>query len=445
MASHKSNFQCIKCQQSFSSEEEIQLHVASHMLTEGTQHECRLCGATFQSPARLQTHLITHSLPDHDMTCYVCSKTFASAQEIQVHALEHGSAYKQHTCDHCELKFFFSAELDNHRLISGHGSKSSSPLSMSQSTLQQASPVLSASLISSSASMSMASIASLLSASPLTSSQEVVASALAQVNRNHSEPLLAQELSTQLMSDLHDTKPPGLLSESSGHPNGQPVSSSSPGLECPECHKHFSTGTALANHRKTHAKAWGQGGQVSGALGVRCSLCPASFPSALLMQQHFFSAHGLREEEGRKRKKTFPCMMCDKECSTLSALQNHILSHRTQPRAGSSLPCEVCKKTFTSQRYLNLHMRVHMKKKTDDSFVREVQGSEMREAGDLRGQPELTCPVCSVTFSLPHHMEAHLNTHQELFTTNGSTDMTEIPHDDQTSSHASANGYGSCG
>ena len=36
-------YQCIKCQMSFSSEDEIQSHVQTHLLNEGSSHECHLC------------------------------------------------------------------------------------------------------------------------------------------------------------------------------------------------------------------------------------------------------------------------------------------------------------------------------------------------------------------------------------------------------------------
>ena len=201
MATHKANFQCIKCQQSFSTEYEIQLHVASHMLTEGTRHECRLCGAFFDSPGKLQTHLIQHSFLGSEIVCFVCDKTFESPQEIQVHALEHSSAYKKFACTICPQKFFFSAEFDNHKLIYGH---------------------------------------------------------------EHSEAHMPKDKENSQL--------------------------------------------------------------------INCSLCLETFDSATAMQQHFFAVHSDSDSDHNKKKKLYKCIMCERECSTLSALQNHILSHRTGAR-----------------------------------------------------------------------------------------------------------------
>ncbi|XP_005096459.2 zinc finger protein 423 [Aplysia californica] len=416
MLTHKANFQCIKCQQSFSTEYEIQLHVASHMLTEGTQHECRLCGALFDSPGRLQTHLIQHSFVGRDIVCFVCNKTFESPQEIQVHALEHNASFKKFACSHCSQKFFFSAEYENHKLIYGHGAD---PFS----SMHQASPLLSASLLSSSAAMSMASLASFLSSSsPLTKAQELSPS-LSLTNK-------------RLLERFQDVKAYDLSKKSGHSPSASkrqdpllvPSLTAAPAsLECPECHKYFSTGTALANHRKTHLKK-------DGSPAIRCSLCSETFNSALAMQQHFFTVHSSAEEH--RKKKSFKCMMCDKECSTLSALQNHILSHR----AGSSLPCDICKKTFTSQRYLNLHMRVHKqgdKKKLDDKNGAEDKMHVEKELSvpEVEGRGDLNCPVCGENFASTQEIESHLKTHKEVYTTSGSADFIDSSGEDQTVSH----------
>ncbi|CAL1541089.1 unnamed protein product [Lymnaea stagnalis] len=414
MQTHKASFQCIKCQQSFSSEYEIQLHVTSHMLTEGTQHECRLCGALFDSPARLQTHLIQHSFIGKDIVCFVCNKIFESPQEIQVHALEHGASFRKYGCSLCSQKFFFTAELDNHKLIYNHGmvTPSANPSSLSPS---------SGSLFASSAALSAATLASFLSSSPLMKSAEM-SSASASTNKKLLENFsLPTHPSGYDFGNLANSK----IQETLTVPT-VPASTASSGLQCPECLKYFSTGTALANHRKTH---WKKDGNNS----IRCSLCAQTFTTAMAMQQHFFTVHSNKEDEQR-RKKSFKCMMCEKECSTLSALQNHILSHRT----GSSLPCSVCKKTFTSQRYLNLHMRIHTDKKSSEKAVNSQNLREARSEGDkLSQESDLLCPVCGQNFSSTQDIDEHIKTHEEVFTTLGtsheSMEFTEQVHDEQES------------
>lgn len=248
----QASFQCIKCQQSFSSEYEIQLHVTSHMLNEGTQHECRLCGVVCDSPARLQTHLIQHSFAGKEIVCFVCNKVFESPQEIQVHALEHGASFRKYGCPQCSQKFFFPAELDNHKLIYNHGTVSPSINTPSLSPSSSA-------FFSSSAAFSMATLASFLSTSALIKPQDVTSSSLALANKklyeNFSLPPLTSGYDLPTSSGAAAKGQETLTVPSSSTMPSVPSSSTMPsGLQCPECLKYFSTGTALANHRKTHWK-----------------------------------------------------------------------------------------------------------------------------------------------------------------------------------------------
>ena len=111
------SYQCIKCQESFASESEIETHVASHLLHEGSCHECHLCRANFDTPLKLQCHLIEHTFEGcGSFTCYMCSSVFTTAARLQQHMVEHGLSARPYDCHHCHLRFFFRAELENHIL-----------------------------------------------------------------------------------------------------------------------------------------------------------------------------------------------------------------------------------------------------------------------------------------------------------------------------------------
>lgn len=117
MALHKKTFQCIKCQESFETEYEIQVHVASHMLQEGNLHECRICNHSFASPAKLQCHLIEHTFEGSEMKCYICNSLFNEPADIQRHVLTHGTSARRYCCSQCNQTFFFSAEMQNHLYV----------------------------------------------------------------------------------------------------------------------------------------------------------------------------------------------------------------------------------------------------------------------------------------------------------------------------------------
>jgi len=116
-------FQCIKCQRSFSSEDEVRQHVATHVLHDGNVHRCLLCDdMTFDSPARLQAHLISDHDPAGvaDAVCDICGLTMSGPVAARQHSLQHCPTDWKHACSRCTLRFFFVAELRNHQLVERH-------------------------------------------------------------------------------------------------------------------------------------------------------------------------------------------------------------------------------------------------------------------------------------------------------------------------------------
>uniref|UniRef100_A0A672YZS7 Zinc finger protein 423 n=1 Tax=Sphaeramia orbicularis TaxID=375764 RepID=A0A672YZS7_9TELE len=127
-APKKKTYQCIKCQMTFETEREIQIHVANHMIgkpaqtpsCEGINHECKLCNQMFDSPAKLLCHLIEHSFEGMGGTfkCPVCFTVFVQANKLQQHIFAvHGQEDKIYDCSQCPQKFFFQTELQVGRLI----------------------------------------------------------------------------------------------------------------------------------------------------------------------------------------------------------------------------------------------------------------------------------------------------------------------------------------
>ncbi|XP_043562869.1 zinc finger protein 423 isoform X1 [Chiloscyllium plagiosum] len=113
-APRKKTYQCIKCQMTFETEREIQIHVANHMIEEGINHECKLCNQMFDSPAKLLCHLIEHSFEGMGGTfkCPVCFTVFVQANKLQQHIFAvHGQEDKIYDCSQCPQKFFFQTEL----------------------------------------------------------------------------------------------------------------------------------------------------------------------------------------------------------------------------------------------------------------------------------------------------------------------------------------------
>lgn len=117
---HLKPYECIKCQKSFATEEEIHSHIATHVIEDGVFHQCGLCVQYFDSPSKLQCHLIEHSFAGcQEFQCYLCNLVFSLAAPLMQHMLKaHSFDERPYDCANadCRQKFFFRAELDNHML-----------------------------------------------------------------------------------------------------------------------------------------------------------------------------------------------------------------------------------------------------------------------------------------------------------------------------------------
>lgn len=108
-------FQCIKCQKSCATENEIKLHILTFHRNE-TSHRCYLCVAVFNTPAKLQAHLIDHNFSfSNSLACSKCDFQTSNSAELLSHcSTKHNVASKPFFCPLCGQRFFFETELLNH-------------------------------------------------------------------------------------------------------------------------------------------------------------------------------------------------------------------------------------------------------------------------------------------------------------------------------------------
>jgi len=224
-------FQCIKCQQSFASEDDVRAHVATHVLQDGSVHRCQLCSGdvSFDSPARLQAHIVAeHELVGvTEALCDVCGLTMSGPVAARQHAFEHGPTAWKHACRRCPLKFFFAAELRNHQLVEGHDDTSPR-----QPASRQSSDSVDDQLRCTTCSRTFSGYASLCS------------------HRRVHENNKAASLNVPL--DCTSGQP-----ERSGSAPSQCVTASSEprgtSLQCPECSRQFPSLSSLQGHMRVHS------------------------------------------------------------------------------------------------------------------------------------------------------------------------------------------------
>lgn len=111
------SYECISCQISFGTEQEVRSHVESAHSIDDSQ-KCHLCQETYDTPLKLQCHLIEHTFAGcPTFACYLCGAVFTASTGLQRHMITHGPNSKPYDCNKCHLKFYFRSELDNHAFI----------------------------------------------------------------------------------------------------------------------------------------------------------------------------------------------------------------------------------------------------------------------------------------------------------------------------------------
>ena len=239
-SSSSRTFQCIKCQQSFGSEQEVRLHVATHVLQDGNVHRCRLCSGgdvIFDSPARLQAHVVAeHELAGvSEAVCEICGLAMSGSAAARQHALEHGPTAWKHACRRCPLRFFFAAELLNHQLVEGHGVTSPGHPASQPSTGS-----VDEQLRCSDCSRTFSGYASLCShrrvheKNTVTPGVNVPLDCTATAQRERSGSAPSQYVSPAVNVDTRS----------------EPAGSS---LQCPECSRQFPSLSSLQGHMRVHS------------------------------------------------------------------------------------------------------------------------------------------------------------------------------------------------
>jgi len=154
----------------------------------------------------------------------------------------------------------------------------------------------------------------------------------------------------------------------------------------------------------------------------KCSRCGSEFPSPVALKSHVITAHlnlhkdtkylewetlGLAGGGGEKAKPLnghLECQICQTECQTSKALQEHLLTHLSKNQTQKKFPqkrrrsrdpdkpletfqCEKCLKVFKRREKLKLHMKVH----------------------SGLGKP-YSCEICGKRFAWVDNVKKHIDT-----------------------------------
>ncbi|XP_034753270.1 zinc finger protein 484-like [Etheostoma cragini] len=157
-----------------------------------------------------------------------------------------------------------------------------------------------------------------------------------------------------------------------------------------------------------------------------CYLCNKSFASNHHLKNHAFRIHSIGADVHRKSTESLNvhlnthkgskcCGVCGKQCTSTTALTEHMASH-----AGVKLHrCHVCGKECSRKGDLKIHMRIHTGEKPfccthcDKGFTHS--GHLKKHMRSHTGERPHRCDICGKGFLQKAHLKYHLGTHAQKY------------------------------
>lgn len=168
---------------------------------------------------------------------------------------------------------------------------------------------------------------------------------------------------------------------------------------CGKCGKMFSNIFALSGHvDMTHTEYFDGIGDK-----YKCKLCSFEATTRKIILQHINANH--------LHISTFLCDVCGKTFSSEKCLRAHILIHTDI----KSYLCQICSKAFKMQSALRAHIKTHNQEK---QFVCDECGKTFKKISTLREHKKchssgltFNCYICEKQFMTKSNLKSHMKSH----------------------------------
>ncbi|KAM5131908.1 zinc finger protein 574-like [Mantella aurantiaca] len=303
-------FSCSVCSKSFNAQANLLRHKLTH--TGEKPHKCQLCGKAFSQSSTLQQHLVVHS-QTYPYKCTECGLSFHRPYRLLMHQYHHTGEYP-YKCQVCGLSFLLKRLLEVHEL----GHRGEEPFRCVDCGANYP------------------------------SSQRLKDH---RCNRTGGEPgdrlecpVCGKKVYSDNQLNAHVSSQHTGTRNASGCQvkNKQPLPAKSKlkvgprYLECPDCHKSFSTETSLHVHRRIH----------TGERPYPCQVCGKAFRQSTHLKDH------VRIHTGEK---PFKCDVCGKAFTIAVRLTEHKRIHTGErPHV-----CPECGRAYRSFSNLWKHRKLH--------------------------------------------------------------------------------------
>ncbi|KAK3920498.1 Oocyte zinc finger protein [Frankliniella fusca] len=306
---------CEVCYKIFANESEKDLHRFQHTLTE----KCKWCLVSFPCKFLLSAHLPQCLYLKKQHNCAICGCHFTSSHIMQLHSLRHS----QKTCDLCCTKLYEDANIsgDYHEIAYVKHLRAKH----SDEEIQNV----------------------LLGLKKQDEEEEILDKLfMNQIQANISELndiQLTADTNVPLEENCLKNSNMPLLKDGQNLKDDTNLISLDTIFQCSECSKNFDSKKKLMIHALDHQTPF------------FCDICKVAFQHRRSFKKHMRS-HGVKIKPGLTRYK---CMQCSVNCSTLSGLRTHVLTHTEhKPHL-----CDKCGITFRRLQALRMHeITIHHEK-----------------------------------------------------------------------------------
>ncbi|XP_018410295.1 PREDICTED: zinc finger protein 574-like [Nanorana parkeri] len=303
-------FSCNVCSKSFNAQANLLRHKLTH--TGEKPHKCQLCGKAFSQSSTLQQHLVVHS-QTYPYKCTECGVSFHRPYRLLMHQYHHTGEYP-YKCQVCGLSFLLKRLLEVHEL----GHRGEEPFRCVDCGANYPS------------SQRLKDHRCNRTGSGAGDKLECPVCG----KKVNSDARLNAHVSAQHTGSRNAT---GCLAKVKQPPPAQSKPKvGSRSLECPDCHKTFSTETSLQVHRRIH----------TGERPYPCQICGKAFRQSTHLKDH------IRLHTGEK---PFKCDVCGKAFTIAVRLAEHKRIHTGErPHA-----CSECGRAYRSFSNLWKHRKLH--------------------------------------------------------------------------------------
>lgn len=167
--------------------------------------------------------------------------------------------------------------------------------------------------------------------------------------------------------------------------------------QCKVCEKRFTRQTHVKRHMMTH----------SNIKPYKCGHCDKCFSRSDHLQKHNVLHMATR---------AYTCELCpNRVFSRPESLKNHMKRHTAEPKAKNFM-CEKCKRTFSSQKYLDSHVHSHNTPKTFSckfcpEIFEERKDLQVHNKIHINERPFL-CSECGQRFLRNDYLVIHMRRHK---------------------------------